>query len=76
MDWVARGSQPGFSDLVTKHLGADKAEKVIKVFALTKIFSLAELKSLLQPGASAETSKTKFADTLHSTSTRHILPPL
>ena len=50
MDWVSKGFQPGFPELVTQHLGAIKAEKVTQALALAKIFILAKLKSLAPSG--------------------------
>ena len=73
MDWVAKGSQPGFPELIIQHLGAVKAGKVLQTLAFAKIFSLAKLKSLA-PSGSANTIKRKIWTVVQSISTRHRLP--
>ena len=73
MDWVVKGSQPGFHELIFHHLGAVKAEKALKTLALAKIFPLVKLKSIA-PSGDAKTFKRKVTAVLHGTSTRHRLP--
>ena len=50
MDWVAKGFQPGFHELIFQRLGAVKAEKVLKTLSIAKIFSLVKLKSMVPFG--------------------------
>ena len=73
MDWVAKGFQPGFPELIIQHLGAVKAEKVLKTFAFAKIFSLVKLQSLA-PSGDATTVKRKVMTVIQSISTRYRLP--
>ena len=73
MDWAAKGSQPGFHELIFHRIGASKAEKVLKTLAFAKIFPLAKLKSIA-PSGDAETSKRKVVAVLRSTSTLNRLP--
>ena len=73
MDWVAKGSQPGFPELIIQHLGAVKAEKVLQTLAFAKIFSLAKFKNLA-PSVGASTFKRKIWTAIQGTSTRHRMP--
>ena len=61
MDWVSKGFQPGFPELVTQHLGAIKAEKVLQALALAKIFTLTQLKSSA-PSGGRQRNKTESLD--------------
>ena len=72
MGWVAKGSEPGFHELILQHLGASKAEKVLKTLAFAKIFSLPKLK-IIAPSGGARTFKRKFLAVIRSTSTRYRL---
>ena len=58
MDWVAKDFQPGFAELIFKHVGAGKEEKLLKALALMGVFSLLNLKSLA-PSDNDEVSKLK-----------------
>ena len=42
MDWVSKGSQPGFHELIVQHLGASKAGKALKTLAFAEIFFASE----------------------------------
>ena len=72
MDWAAKCFQPGFPELIVHHLGAVKAEKVLKTLAFAKIFSLPKLK-IIAPSGGARTFKRKFLAVIRSTSTRYRL---